>query len=385
MHHLPTLSEYSLDSHRARVMEAVPKKEEVQRLMSSHYDPPTWAGKPPLGLHLDVTKEDKFLQKLMIDQKKCYLFGRNADICDFPVEHQSCSRVHAALVYHRHLERAFLVDLGSTHGTYIGSIRLESQRPTQLPVDAKFHFGASTRIYILRERPQNKEEEGITVELPESELELDNLTEYNTAHNRRVTMLGIADDASHKPRRASHRKRVNFRNEEDVINPEDIDPSVGRFRNLVHTQVIPTKRPRPTDESSAGSTDRKVGSDGVGGAIGSKDPSGHANQQRLQSSVLFALPLLSSKLGLQLPNPAPDIYADLEPPQEQAAAAASQVTGAAGPTGLSKPGLKGVKTGALLGTLQDFASASPLDAPQKKRYPKEAWSGKKLNSIGGLF
>lgn len=43
---------------------------------------------------------------------------------------------------------------------------------------------------FYRERPQNKEEEGISVELPESELELDNLTEYNTAHNRRVTMLG---------------------------------------------------------------------------------------------------------------------------------------------------------------------------------------------------
>ena len=46
-------------------------------------------------------------------------------------------------------------------------------------------------MFHYRERPQNKEaEEGISVELPESELELDNLTEYNTAHNRRVTMLG---------------------------------------------------------------------------------------------------------------------------------------------------------------------------------------------------
>lgn len=44
--------------------------------MVSHYDPPSWAGKPPIGLHLDVTKEEKFLQKLMIDEKKCYLFGR---------------------------------------------------------------------------------------------------------------------------------------------------------------------------------------------------------------------------------------------------------------------------------------------------------------------
>ncbi|XP_022669340.1 nuclear inhibitor of protein phosphatase 1-like [Varroa jacobsoni] len=353
--------------------------------MSSHYDPPSWAGKPPLGLHLDVTKEDKFLQKLMIDQKKCYLFGRNADICDFPVEHQSCSRVHAALVYHRHLERAFLVDLGSTHGTFIGSIRLESQKPTQLPVDAKFHFGASTRIYVLRERPQNKEEEGISVELPESELELDNLTEYNTAHNRRVTMLGITDDTSHKPRRASHRKRVNFRNEEDVINPEDIDPSVGRFRNLVHTQVIPTKRPRLVDDGSGGGAERAGGSDAVGSSVGSKEASSVGNQQRLQSSSLFALPLLSSKLGLQLPNPAPDIYADLEPPQEEAASNSQAGDGTSGGAIYPRPVVKAVKTGALLGTLQDFAGPSPLDAPQKKRYPKEAWSGKKSNSIGGLF
>ena len=29
--------------------------------------------------------------------------------------------------------------------------------------------------------------------LPETETELDNLTEFNTAHNRRITMLGISD------------------------------------------------------------------------------------------------------------------------------------------------------------------------------------------------
>ena len=72
------------------------------------------AGKPPTGLHLDVTKETKLVQKLMIDEKRCYLFGRNAQMCDFCIDHSSCSRVHAALVYHKHLNRAFLVDLGSS-------------------------------------------------------------------------------------------------------------------------------------------------------------------------------------------------------------------------------------------------------------------------------
>lgn len=90
-------------------------------------------------------------------------------------------------------------------------------------------------------------------------------------------------------------------------------------------------------------------------------------------------------LGLQLPNPAPDIYADLEPPQEEAASNSQAGDGTSGGAIYPRPVVKAVKTGALLGTLQDFAGPSPLDAPQKKRYPKEAWSGKKSNSIGGLF
>lgn len=53
-------------------------------------------------------------QKLIIDEKKYYLFGRNPDLCDFTIDHQSCSRVHAALVYHKHLKRVFLIDLNSS-------------------------------------------------------------------------------------------------------------------------------------------------------------------------------------------------------------------------------------------------------------------------------
>ena len=102
---------------------------------------------------------------------------RNSQMNDFCIDHQSCSRVHAAFVYHKHLTRAFLVDLGSSernneyfyvpgkrtvasvlfqiaHGTFIGNVRLEANKPTQLPVDSSFHFGASTRNYVIRERPQ---------------------------------------------------------------------------------------------------------------------------------------------------------------------------------------------------------------------------------------
>lgn len=53
-------------------------------------------------------------QKLMVDEKKCYFFGRNKQLCDFCIDHASCSRVHAALVWHKHLSRPFIMDLGSS-------------------------------------------------------------------------------------------------------------------------------------------------------------------------------------------------------------------------------------------------------------------------------
>lgn len=81
--------------------------------MASEYQPPSWAGNPKPGLHLDVVKNDSVLQKLLIDEKDYYLFGRNRDVCDFPLQHQSCSRVHAALVHHKNLNRPFLIDLGA--------------------------------------------------------------------------------------------------------------------------------------------------------------------------------------------------------------------------------------------------------------------------------
>ena len=77
------------------------------------------------------------------------------------------------------------------------------------------------------------------VGLPESETELDNLTEFNTAHNRRITMIGIPAEQPKKRRKI----KLTFDEEEQVINPEDVDPSVGRFRNMVESTVIPKKRP----------------------------------------------------------------------------------------------------------------------------------------------
>ncbi|CAK1543620.1 unnamed protein product [Leptosia nina] len=348
--------------------------------MANHYEVPSWAGKPPTGLHLDVLKGDKLIQKLMIDEKKCYLFGRNPQMNDFCIDHASCSRVHAAFVYHKHLNRAFLVDLGSTHGTYIGKLRLEANKPTQLPIDSNFHFGASTRNYIIRERPTgnsrgimeelpNTETEGALLGLPETQTELDNLTEFNTAHNRRISMLGIPtnDDADViKPptgtkRSASmpggvpkkQKRNVSFNEEVDIINPEDIDPSVGRFRNLVRSTIVPN--------SSVSSKRIK---------LQNPDESHVHHSLRLQeitrSTNLYSdLPaptsspfsLIGARLGISLPNPAPDV--ELEGPEPH------------------------------LNIHPPLPNSAPEEGgapnePKRKKYAKEAWPGRKPGLISAV-
>ncbi|XP_026144051.1 nuclear inhibitor of protein phosphatase 1 isoform X1 [Carassius auratus] len=328
------------------------------------FDCPSWAGKPPPGLHLDVVKGDKLIEKLIIDEKKFYLFGRNPDLCDFTIDHQSCSRVHAALVYHRHLKRVFLMDLSSTHGTFLGRIRLEPHKPQQVPIDSTMSFGASTRVYTLREKPQTQssssagDSKGLEDEelkgllgLPEEETELENLTEFNTAHNKRISTLTIEEGnlEIQRPKRKRRSSRVSFSEEEEIINPEDVDPSVGRFRNMVQTAVVPLKKKKLEGRSTLGleeSVARRLQSFPLSaGLYGDLPPASHeATGQGGSSAITGGTPLT-------FPNPAPEV--DVSPTTAQPPAVLNP-TPAAGPY-----------------------STETLNEPRKKKYAKEAWPGKK--------
>ncbi|XP_022073521.1 protein phosphatase 1, regulatory subunit 8a [Acanthochromis polyacanthus] len=339
--------------------------------LNSHtptFDCPSWAGKPPPGLHLDVVKGDKLVEKLIIDEKKCYLFGRNPDVCDFTIDHQSCSRVHSALVYHKHLKRVFIIDLNSTHGTFLGRIRLEPHKPQQVPLDSTMSFGASTRVYILREKPQTQgsaapgelkagEDEELKglLGLPEEETELDNLTEFNTAHNKRLSTLTIEEGNLDipRPKRRRRSSHVSFSDEEEVINPEDIDPSVGRFRNMIQSAVVPIKKKKMEDHGSLGleAAVRRMQSLPVsGGLYGDLPPTSHEGATHHHPVAQGAATVLGG-LPLLLPNLAPEV--DVTP-----TAAEPPVT----LNGTPAPG--------------PYA-AEPLNEPCKKKYAKEAWPGKK--------
>merc|ERR1711915_148275 len=96
----------------------------------------------------------------------------------------------------------------------------------------------------------------------------DNLTEFNTAQNRRISMMGIPKEADNfvKKRRKIH---ITFNEEEEVINPEDVDPSIGRFRNMVQTTVIPRAAAKHQDS-------------GFGLSAPSSGPDHHHHHKRLR-------------------------------------------------------------------------------------------------------
>ncbi|EDW92206.1 nuclear inhibitor of protein phosphatase 1 [Drosophila yakuba] len=380
--------------------------------MANSYDIPSWAGKPPTGLHLDVLKDDKLVQKLMVDEKRCYLFGRNSQMNDFCIDHASCSRVHSAFVYHKHLNIAYLVDLGSTHGTFIGTLRLEPHKPTQLQINSIFHFGASTRNYILRERPSghhsnimedlplSETSDGALLGLPESQTELDNLTEYNTAHNRRISMLGIDDDTNMRKQNALKQGRrsrnVTFNDEEIVINPEDVDPNVGRFRNLVQTTVVPAKRARyDVNHMGIHSGNSSLSSANAAHVHQMFQQSlvdmKHQQQQHREmpppnavlhsptNSLYQGLPAethgkgdlepispltIGSKLGLLLPNPAPEVLPVYDEAVEPSTLAQKLAVANANVRRYGEDP-------------HDSSGEGDALCPQKKKYAKEAWPGRK--------
>ena len=55
-------------------------------------------------------------------------------------------------------------------------------------------------------------------------------------------MIRLFQPVEEQPKtKSKKRKSVTWNNEEDVINPEDVDPSIGKFRNSCSVTIIPAK------------------------------------------------------------------------------------------------------------------------------------------------
>lgn len=203
------------------------------------------------------------------------------------------------------------------------------------------------------------EADGGLLGLPETENELDNLTEFNTAQNRRISMLGIAKDPENFVKK-KRKSLITFNEEEDVINPEDVDPSIGKFRNMIQSSIIPKATSRH-QESGFGLSHHTHDPHKQRIISGSMSRVGaEAELYEDEDPSMFST-TLSSSLGLSLPNPAPSVELD---------------TSDEG-TLLSPRGEKRAH-----GEIVDTDADS---IPRKKKYAKEAWPGRKPGPGQGLF
>lgn len=161
-------------------------------------------------------------------------------------------------------------------------------------------------------------------------------------------MLGITDDTE---KRTSNRKRkrrgVSFNEDEEIINPEDVDPSVGKFRNLIQSTVVPSaqKRQKLNDNIGISSSDYKLARN-IHSVVPQlyQDLPPETNNSGFGNVSMYSS--LSSKLGMVLPNPAPDV--DMEQSYSQNVA-----------------------------FVPPQVQVSDSMEPKKKKYAKEAWPGKK--------
>ncbi|XP_074642231.1 uncharacterized protein LOC141899692 [Tubulanus polymorphus] len=124
------------------------------------YNQPPEARKPRKRWRLYPFKGEEGLPVLHIHRESAFLIGRERRVVDIPTDHPSCSKQHAVLQF-RLVEfrrndgnigrrvRPYIIDLGSTNGTYVNNKRIDSERYVELIEKDVLKFGFSTREYVL--------------------------------------------------------------------------------------------------------------------------------------------------------------------------------------------------------------------------------------------
>ncbi|KAG0607325.1 hypothetical protein M758_8G019700 [Ceratodon purpureus] len=132
----------------------------VRGITLAFVEPPE-ARKPTTRWRLYVFKDGEPLNEpLYIHRQTCYLFGRERRVADVPTDHPSCSKQHAVIQYRltelegpdgmmQNKVRPYIMDLGSTNGTFLNNTRIEAQRYHELREKDTLKFGNSSREYVL--------------------------------------------------------------------------------------------------------------------------------------------------------------------------------------------------------------------------------------------
>lgn len=122
------------------------------------------AAKPTKKWRLYVFRGKESLEPYHVHKQSGYLLAKDRRVADIPLDHPSCSSQHAALQFrmtHKRersadgterdtkLVRPYVMDLGSTNGTFLNDEKLEPQRYVELREKDVLRFGYSSREFVL--------------------------------------------------------------------------------------------------------------------------------------------------------------------------------------------------------------------------------------------
>jgi len=142
--------EKELSGERSGVYAPAPKAKPLDALEFEL--PPEWASEPTHAkAQLVVEKAGQLVETLAVGVHSMYTFGRSLT-CDFPIEHPSASRNHAALVHHQN-GGLYVIDLKSSHGTLVNGKPIRPFEACLLREGAMLSFGASSRTHRLEGCP----------------------------------------------------------------------------------------------------------------------------------------------------------------------------------------------------------------------------------------
>ncbi|KIW14996.1 hypothetical protein PV08_07783 [Exophiala spinifera] len=134
-------------------------------IILKYHEPPE-ARKPPSSQRwrLYVFKGEEIVDTLDLYTQSCWLFGREVSVCDYALEHPSCSKQHAVIQF-RYIEkrnefgdkigkvRPYIIDLESGNGTTLNEDPVPEGRYMELRDKDVIKFGHSTREYMVQLPP----------------------------------------------------------------------------------------------------------------------------------------------------------------------------------------------------------------------------------------
>ena len=130
-------------------------------IVLKYHEPPE-ARKPPSKepWRLYVFKGDDLLEMVELGERSCWLVGRERAVVDFPLDHPSCSKQHAALQF-RYVEKRneygdrigkvkpYIIDLESANGTSVNKEPVPAGRYVEVMDKDVLRFGLSSREYVM--------------------------------------------------------------------------------------------------------------------------------------------------------------------------------------------------------------------------------------------